>query len=152
MFQIIAYFLWDLQSICIIIYIILIVNYPSEIISSLSYCLYFVSFYLITVTRLLKAIFSKLTHVYMSAPFFTTLSLASSFLTSPLQWVPIPCSRGSSRPRDQTQVSCFAGRFFTIWATRGAPVYFIGAAFPSFPNLLNWTLKIEHVLTLFLDK
>ena len=27
---------------------------------------------------------------------------------------------GSSRLRDQTQVSCIAGRFFTIWATREA--------------------------------
>ena len=35
-----------------------------------------------------------------------------------LEWVAIPFSRGSSRPRDQTQVSCIAGRFFTIWATR----------------------------------
>ena len=29
-------------------------------------------------------------------------------------------SRGSSQPRDQTQVSCIAGRFFTSWATREA--------------------------------
>ena len=29
----------------------------------------------------------------------------------------MPFSRGSSQPRDQTQVSCIAGRFFTIWAT-----------------------------------
>ena len=29
---------------------------------------------------------------------------------------------GSSQPRDQTQVSCSAGRFFAIWATREAPV------------------------------
>ena len=29
-------------------------------------------------------------------------------------------SRGSSRARDQTQVSCIAGSFFTIWATREA--------------------------------
>ena len=35
-----------------------------------------------------------------------------------LEWVDIPFSRGSSWPRDQTQVSCIAGRFFTIWATR----------------------------------
>ena len=34
-----------------------------------------------------------------------------------LQWVAIPSSRGSSQPRDQTQVSCIAGRFFAIWAT-----------------------------------
>ena len=26
----------------------------------------------------------------------------------------MPCSRGSSQPKDQTQVSCIAGRFFTI--------------------------------------
>ena len=35
-----------------------------------------------------------------------------------LQWVAIPFSRRSSRPRDRTQVSCIAGEFFTIWATR----------------------------------
>ena len=29
-------------------------------------------------------------------------------------------SRGSFQPRDQTQVSCIAGRFFTHWATREA--------------------------------
>ena len=33
----------------------------------------------------------------------------------------IPFFRGSSWPRDQTQVSCMVGRFFTIWATREAP-------------------------------
>ena len=35
-----------------------------------------------------------------------------------LEWVAIPFSRGSSRPRDQTWVSCIAGRFFTIWAPK----------------------------------
>ena len=34
-----------------------------------------------------------------------------------LEWVAIPFSRGSCRPRDWTWDSCFAGRFFTIWAT-----------------------------------
>ena len=34
-----------------------------------------------------------------------------------LEWIAIPFSRGSSQPRDQTQVSCIAGGFFTIWAT-----------------------------------
>ena len=32
--------------------------------------------------------------------------------------VAIPFSRGSSWPRDRTQVSCIAGGFFNIWATR----------------------------------
>ena len=35
-----------------------------------------------------------------------------------LEWVAIPFSRGSSWPRDRTHVSCTAGGFFTIWATR----------------------------------
>ena len=30
-----------------------------------------------------------------------------------LEWVAIPFPRGSSQPRDQTQVSPIAGRFFT---------------------------------------
>ena len=34
-----------------------------------------------------------------------------------------PFSRGSSQPRDQTQASCLAGEFFTIWATREALQY-----------------------------
>ena len=39
-----------------------------------------------------------------------------------LAWGAMPSSRGSSQPRDQTQVSCTAGGFFTIWTTRGAKV------------------------------
>ena len=31
-----------------------------------------------------------------------------------LKWVTYPFSRGSSQPRDQTQVSCIVGGFFTI--------------------------------------
>ena len=34
-----------------------------------------------------------------------------------LEWVAIFYSRGSSKPRDWTQVSLIAGRFFTVWAT-----------------------------------
>ena len=37
-----------------------------------------------------------------------------------LQWVAVPISRGSSQPRDRTQVSCVTGGFFTVWATREA--------------------------------
>ena len=37
-----------------------------------------------------------------------------------LEWVAISFSRGPSRPRDQTQVSCIVVRFFTIWPTREA--------------------------------
>ena len=34
-----------------------------------------------------------------------------------LEWVAISFSRGSSQPRNQTWVSCTAGRFFTNWTT-----------------------------------
>ena len=37
-----------------------------------------------------------------------------------LEWVAYHFSRGSSWPRNQTGISCIAGRFFTSWATREA--------------------------------
>ena len=37
-----------------------------------------------------------------------------------LEWVAFPFSRGSSQPRDWTQVSRIAGGFFTNWAIREA--------------------------------
>ena len=37
-----------------------------------------------------------------------------------LEWVAFPFSRGSSQPRDQTQVYSMAGGFFPSWATREA--------------------------------
>ena len=33
-----------------------------------------------------------------------------------LEWIAISFSRGSSRPRDRTQVSCIVDRRFTVWA------------------------------------
>ena len=38
-----------------------------------------------------------------------------------LEWVAIPFSMRSSWPRDQSQICCIAGKFFTIWATREVP-------------------------------
>ena len=35
-----------------------------------------------------------------------------------LEWIAIPFSKGSSRPRNGTQISTVGG-FFTVWATRG---------------------------------
>ena len=54
-----------------------------------------------------------------------------------LEWVAMPSSRGSSQPRDQTQVSLIAGRFFTIWATREAHL--------SHLLLCNFILHFLHV-------
>ena len=43
-----------------------------------------------------------------------------------LEWVAISFSRGSSRPRDRTQVSRIAGRLFNLWATREVIEVLIG--------------------------
>ena len=40
-----------------------------------------------------------------------------------LEWVAFPFSRGSSQPRNQTQVFCIVGEFFTSWATREVQEY-----------------------------
>ena len=47
-------------------------------------------------------------------------SVHGIFQARVLEWVANSFSRGSSRPRDRTQVSCTVGRCFTIWATREA--------------------------------
>ena len=50
-------------------------------------------------------------------------SLSSSsvngiFQARVLEWIAISFSKGSFRPRNRTQVSCIAGRRFTVWAIR----------------------------------
>ena len=40
------------------------------------------------------------------------------FISGLLEEVAIPLSKGSSWSRDQTQISCVARRFFTVWATK----------------------------------
>ena len=48
-----------------------------------------------------------------------------------LEWVAFPFSRGSSQPRDGTQVSLNADGFFTGWAIREAQEYWSGYPIPS---------------------
>ena len=40
-----------------------------------------------------------------------------------LEWAAFPFSRGSSQPRDRTQISCIADGFLTSWAMRETPVW-----------------------------
>ena len=47
-----------------------------------------------------------------------------------LEWKAFPFSRGSSQSRNQTQVSCIAGRFFTSWATRKSKNTGVDSLFP----------------------
>ena len=57
-------------------------------------------------------------------------------------WVAVPSSRGSSRPRDRTQVSHIAGRVFTSWATREAQEYWSGSL-----SLLQGIFPIHYELS-----
>ena len=53
-----------------------------------------------------------------------------------LEWIVMPSSRGSSQTKDRTQVSCIAGGFFTVWATREAQEW-SGQPIPSPGDLPN---------------
>ena len=56
-----------------------------------------------------------------------------------LGWVAIPFFRGSSWPRDWTQVSCITGRFFTGWAIREVKDYW--------PFLYDSVISSSKILT-----
>ena len=60
----------------------------------------------------------------------------------------MPSSRGSSQLRDQTQVSCIAGGFFTLWATREALVFEekvkTEAAAPGPTSAIKYLVGITH--------
>ena len=61
-----------------------------------------------------------------------------------LEWVAILFSRGSSQPRDQTQVSPIAGRFSTVWATREAPYRKYSSALKNFHfAFFQWSNNIR---------
>ena len=55
-----------------------------------------------------------------------------------LQWVAIPFSRGSSQPRDRTQVSWIAFRFFTVWASGKPKKTGMGSL-----SLLQWVFQTQ---------
>ena len=62
-----------------------------------------------------------------------------------LEWVAFPFSRGSSQPRNQTQVSRTAGGFFTSWATREAHIGCIGQRIDAF-ELWCWRRLLKSPL------
>ena len=77
-------------------------------------------------------------------------SLYGSLQARILEWVVMPSPRGSSQPRDPTQVSRIAGRFFTDWATREAQEFWSGYPTPfSGPGIELWspTLPSDYLPT-----
>ena len=86
-------------------------------------CVSFISFpyaVLCLVTQTCPTFLQTPWPVACQAPLFTGILQARI-----LEWVAMPFSRGYCQPSDQTQVSCVVGRFFTSWATKGAPVFYI---------------------------
>jgi len=65
-----------------------------------------------------------------------------------LEWVAMPSSRGSSQPRDQTQVSCTACRFFTVWVTREAQEYVHANQTPNNLSVSNGCLQVPWLMWL----
>ena len=66
--------------------------------------------YMCTCVQLFVTLWSVVRHVPLSMEILQARIL---------EWVAMPSSRGYSWPRNLTQVSCIAGRFFTCWATCG---------------------------------
>ena len=62
---------------------------------------------------------NKLTYEDEDINIFMKIYTYNGTLTIKLMFI-MPSSRGSSQPRDWTQVSHIAGRLFAVWATREA--------------------------------
>ena len=67
-----------------------------------------------------------------------------------LMRVAISYFRGSSWHRGRTQVSCIAGRFFTIWATREVQEYWSGQPVPSPGDLPDPGIQLRSLALLSL--
>ena len=69
-----------------------------------------------------------------------------------LEWIAISFSRGSSRPRDRTQVSCIIGTHFTVWSTSATllfsilflMLYLALGSLLSVQNTLLWTNRTKQ--------
>ena len=68
----------------------------------------------------------------------TSFSVHGISQASLLERVAIFFSRGSFQPRNQTQVSCIAGRFFTNWAMRDPQTLYTGG-----PKILTKDSKLH---------
>ena len=91
---------------------------------------------------------SSVSHVQLFCDRKDCSPLGSSvhgILQAILEWVDISFSRGSSWPRDQTRVSCIAGRFSAVWATRKTPLPPLSSLCSSCPH----SLPVLYLVTAF---
>ena len=69
-----------------------------------------------------------------------------------LEWVAYPFSKGSSRPRNWTGVSCIADGFFTSWNTRKAPYICVCVWIYKYIfnlNICRWTKHVPLCINIF---
>ena len=78
-------------------------------------------------------------------------SVHGVFQARVLEWFAISFSRGSSHPRDRTQVSRTVGRCFTVWATREGAREHHGKSQDGTPQFYSFQLfwKQKHFLCFF---
>ena len=69
-----------------------------------------------------------------------------------LEWLAYPFSRGSSKPRNRTGVSCCAGRFYTNWAIREALGPHQNGSFCGQGSLGPWILSTFLILIILVQK
>ena len=62
----------------------------------------------------------KVTQLYLTLCNLMDYTVHGILQARILEWVAVPFSRESSQPKDQTQVFCTVGGFFTVCATREA--------------------------------
>ena len=68
-----------------------------------------------------------------------------------MEWVANPFSRGSSPPRDRTQISCIAGRFFTT-EPPGKPYAYKLSSEYKYQVYINYQVnKYAHVCSVISD-
>ena len=94
-----------------------------------------------TLASLSIGIFLWILHIAQSCPTFCNImdyTVHGILQARILEWVAVPISKGSSQPRDWTQVSRIAGGFFTNWAMREAIAWEMSA-------IVQW---FEHSLVL----
>ena len=64
--------------------------------------------------------------------------------------LPFPSPEESSQPRDLTQISCIAGRFFTIWAN----TYYLNIFVVSLKNCIIstyfWRIFVKHRIQIYI--
>ena len=115
------------------------------------------SLYILDISPLLNKVKVKVAHLCLTLcdPLDCSppgSSVHEVFQARILEWVAIPFPRGSSQPRDWTQVSLSVGRFLTSWATREAQRSSGNPVSRSFlPRVSTWLVTSALMLTSLID-